>query len=109
MEVPSIVRTNVLIVGGGAADIFAAIYATRHGVQRLISSSNSAASTPMGCEVHYACIAKFKGGLTHLDSIPEQRALRDLSVDTQECNRTGYPTAPDFVDQASDGDATCSR
>ena len=40
-------------------------------------------------KVDYACIAKLKPGLTQLDPIPEQRVLRDLLVDTQECDRRG--------------------
>ena len=40
-------------------------------------------------KVDYACIAKLKPGLTQLDPIPEQRVLRDLLVDIQECDRRG--------------------
>jgi succinate dehydrogenase/fumarate reductase-like Fe-S protein len=40
-------------------------------------------------KVDYACIAKLKTGLTQLDPNPQQRVLRDLLVDTQECDRRG--------------------
>jgi succinate dehydrogenase/fumarate reductase-like Fe-S protein len=40
-------------------------------------------------KVDYACIAKLKTGLTQIDPIPEQPVLRDLLVDTQECDQRG--------------------
>ncbi len=39
--------------------------------------------------VEYACIAKLKTGLTHLDPVPDQRILRDLLIDTRDRDRKG--------------------
>jgi succinate dehydrogenase/fumarate reductase flavoprotein subunit len=41
MEVPSVLRTNVLVVGGGAAGMFAAIYAARQGAQVILLDKNT--------------------------------------------------------------------
>jgi succinate dehydrogenase/fumarate reductase-like Fe-S protein len=39
--------------------------------------------------VEYACIAKLKTGLTHLDPVPDQRILRDLLIDTRDRDQKG--------------------
>jgi succinate dehydrogenase/fumarate reductase-like Fe-S protein len=39
--------------------------------------------------VEYACVAKLKTGLTHLDPVPHQRILRDLLIDTDDSDRKG--------------------
>jgi len=41
MEVLSVLRTNVLVVGGGAAGMFAAIYAARQGAQVILLDKNT--------------------------------------------------------------------
>lgn len=39
--------------------------------------------------VEYACIAKLKPGLTQVDPIPDQHILRDLFIETRDCDRRG--------------------
>ncbi len=39
--------------------------------------------------VEYACVAKLKAGLTHLDPVPNQHILRDLLVDTIDRDKKG--------------------
>lgn len=68
MEVPSVLRTNVLVVGGGAAGMFAAIYAARHGAQVILLDKNTVG----------------RGGATVMAQMTCASALGEIEADSPE-------------------------
>ena len=68
MEVPSVLRTNVLVVGGGAAGMFAAIYAARHGAQVILLDKNTVG----------------RGGATVMAQMTCASALGEIEPDSPE-------------------------